>query len=188
MTPHDGGIRPRPPDDLILSWSPEQEELRRFVTDARTRPENYPPLGQNTSEATMPPGVPDFQLSGVLTHIASAHSLFLTGQDKDWVNGDKNMHRGPDGTLTTEAGQPMEQAGYHTWRSENVALGFDTAEQVVRFWMQHDEEWHWGHRNAILFDDWFTPDDIREAGFGYAKGGPWIHYWTLDMGRKTGPF
>lgn len=84
----------------------------------------------------MPPGVPDFQLSGVLTHIASAHSLFLTGQDKDWLKSDKNMHRGPDGTLTTEAGQPMEQAGYHTWRSENVALGFDTAEKAVRSWMQ----------------------------------------------------
>ncbi|WP_406514560.1 CAP domain-containing protein (plasmid) [Streptomyces sp. NBC_00161] len=187
MTPPNGGIHPRPSDDLLLSFSAEQRELRRFVTDARTHPENYPPHG-NSAKAIMPPGVPDFQHSGALTNIASAHSIFLTGVDKDWVNADKNMHRGPDGTLVWEPGQPMDQAGFHTWRTENVAVGFDTAEKVVRFWMQDDEVWEWGHRNAILFDDWFDPGDIREAGFGYARGGPWTHYWTLDMGRKTGPF
>jgi hypothetical protein len=138
----------------------------------------------------MPPGVPDFEFSTALSNIARAHSELLTHQDKDWVNQDQNMHRGPDGTLVweREPEQPMWQAGYHTWRAENVALGFDTAEKVVRYWMQDDAEWHWRHRNNILFDDWYTPDDIREAGFGYWNGGPWTHYWTLDMGRKTGPF
>jgi hypothetical protein len=178
-----------PPDfiDLVFSMSAEEKELRRFVTDARTHPENYPPHG-NSAGATMPPGVPDFKRSEWLTHIARAHSNFLKDQDKDWVVDDLNMHRGPGGVLVWEVGQPIEQAGFHTWRSENVAVGFDTAEKVVRFWMQDDEAWGWGHRNAILFDDWYTPDDIREAGFGYSQGGPWTHYWTLDMGRKTGPF
>ncbi|MFF5157913.1 CAP domain-containing protein [Streptomyces sp. NPDC000348] len=173
--------------DLATSMSAEEKELRRFVTDARTHPENYPPHG-NSAEAVMPPGVPDFALSRSLVLIARAHSEFLSGQDGGWVGEDANMHRGPGGILVWEPGQPIHQAGYHTWRAENVAMGFDTAEKVVRFWMQDDENWHWGHRNAILFDDWYTPDDIREAGFGYWRGGPWTHYWTLDMGRKTGPF
>ncbi|MFE3644331.1 CAP domain-containing protein [Streptomyces sp. NPDC059169] len=165
--------------------SAEERELRHFVTDARTHPENYPPHG-NSEKAVMPPGVPDFKLSRALIGIARAHSEFLAGLDRE--NAEKYKHLGPDGTSVSEPGQPMWQAGYHTWRAENVAFGFDTAEKVVRFWMQDDETWDWDHRNAILFDDWFTPDDIREAGFGYCKGGPWVHYWTLDMGRKTGPF
>ncbi|MEJ8640125.1 CAP domain-containing protein [Streptomyces sp. MS2.AVA.5] len=168
--------------------SAEEKELRRFVTDARTHPEKYPPHGHDIADAVMPPGVPDFKSSGALTGIARAHSESLTHQDKHWVNEDQNLHRGPDRTLVWEPGQPMWQAGYRAWRAENVAVGFDTADKVVRFWMQDDAKWKWSHRNAILFDDWYTPDDIREAGFGYCRGGPWTHYWTLDMGRKTGSF
>lgn len=177
-------IEPIPVDHVM---SAQEQDLQRCVTDARTRPEAYPPHG-NAAGATMPPGVPDFQLAGSLNGTAHDHCEFLMGQDKAWVTEDQNMHRGPTGALVWEVGQPIEQAGFHTWRAENVAVGFETADQVVRFWMQEDEAWGWGHRNAILFDDWYTPDDVREAGFGYTNGGPWTHYWTLDMGRRTGPF
>ncbi|MFF1445032.1 CAP domain-containing protein [Streptomyces sp. NPDC058295] len=198
MTPHHPDIRPRP-DDLIVSWSTQQRDLRHFVTEARTHPENYPPIDYSEPAQPepstwpptfpiMPPGVPDFQLSARLTDTASAHAIFLKSQDKDWANADQNMHRGPDGNLVWDVGQPMWEAGYHAWRSENVAYEYADAEEVVRFWMQHDAPSKWGHRNSILYDDWYASDDIREAGFGYVEGGPWAHYWVLDMGRKEGPF
>jgi hypothetical protein len=44
----------------------------------------------------------------------------------------------------------MDRAGYHTFRGENVATGFPTAAEVLRFWMEDDERWKWGHRNLIL--------------------------------------
>jgi hypothetical protein len=69
MPPRDVDIRPWRWDLMVTTMSAEEMELQRFVTDARTHPENYPPHG-NAAGATMPPGVPDFKLSGSLIQIA----------------------------------------------------------------------------------------------------------------------
>lgn len=104
--------------------------------------------------------------------------MYLKDQPKDWVNSGVNMHRAPSGKLAWESGEPMDQAGYHTWRAENVAVGFPTPQAAVQFWMQDDAPFGWGHRNAIL-----RPETL-EAGLEHYEGGPWGHYWTLDMGTK----
>ncbi|MGW1682907.1 CAP domain-containing protein [Saccharopolyspora sp. NPDC002376] len=148
-----------------------------LINDARQHPEKYPPHG-NSAGAAMTGCARGFNFSSTLTDIASAHCAYLKDQPRDWVNADQNMHRGPSGKLVWEPGEPMEQAGYHAWRAENVAVGFTTAEAAVRFWMQDDEPFGWGHRNAIL------RCETMEASLGYYEGGPWGHYWTLDMGTR----
>ncbi|MGC3002397.1 CAP domain-containing protein [Streptomyces sp. G35A] len=148
-----------------------------LINDARQHPENYPPHG-NSSGAVMSGCGQGFDRSAQLTDIANAHNGFLGNQPRDWVVTGDNMHRGPSGKAVWEAGEPMDQAGYHSWRAEIVAVGFTTAEEALRFWMQDDERFGWGHRNAIL------RCETLEAGLGHQEGGPWGHYWTLDMGTR----
>ena len=156
----------------------EEIELLRLLNDARANPEKYPPNG-NLAGAIMVGCGPPFKSSAkVLTPIALAHNRYLASRPIEWVveKNALNMHRGPNGQLVWAPGEPMDRAGYRTYRSEIVALGFATPGEVVRAWMQDDEAWQWGHRNLIL------NCTIREAGPGYTTGGPANHYWTVDMG------
>jgi len=166
------------PMNFVASvMSPEEKDLFNLVNDARTHPENYPPRG-NTQGAVMSSCPNPFQDAPVLRDIARNHNDFLAGKPINVVNTFPNMHMGPSGKLVWEAGEPMDAAGYHSFRGENVATGFGTAAEVVRFWMQDDEGSAWGHRNLIL------KCTAHEAGVGHRQGGPGGHYWTLDMATK----
>ncbi|MFI0741769.1 CAP domain-containing protein [Streptomyces sp. NPDC021100] len=160
-----------------LSAPEEEKQLLGLVNDARVHPEKYPPQGDATG-AVMDACRYRFQTSRALVLDARAHCEFLKDQPVDWVNADLNMHRGPDGKPTWDPGEPMDQDGYKSWRAENVAVGFATPEEVVRFWMQDDQTWAWKHRNAIL------RSLTVEAGVGHYQGGPGNHYWTLDMATQ----
>lgn len=159
--------------------SAEEKQLFDLINDARAHPEKYPPHG-NAQGAAMNSCPNLFKYSSQLRSIARAHNNFLKDQPIDWVNTYPNMHRGayPNGKLVAEAGEPMDRAGYHSWRGENVATGFPTPADVIRFWMQDDELSKWGHRNLILNCAY------QEAGVGHYQGGPGNHYWTLDVGTK----
>ncbi|MFB7329831.1 CAP domain-containing protein [Streptomyces sp. NPDC056190] len=167
---------------FLMSAPADEKHLWHFVMDARRNPEKYPPLGTDTAGAAMG-GCIDFRFSRSLTLAARAHNDFLKDQPGDWVNEYPNMHRSSiDLTvpLTTDNGGVLEtEYGYDLWRSENVATGQATAEDAVRFWMQDDARFHWGHRNAIL------RSDTDAAGVGHFAGGPLGHYWTLDVGTRT---
>ncbi|MFE4420860.1 CAP domain-containing protein [Streptomyces sp. NPDC056817] len=179
-----------------MSPSNMETALFQLVNRARTHPWEYPPHGDPTGASGVDPGLGHnpivnaferchaFGFSQQLSDTARDHSVYMQGQSKDFVSTGDNMHRGPDGKLVWDSGEPMDQAGYHRWRSENVALGFETPEEVVIFWMQDDAPYGWRHRNAILARRFLVGDDVREAGIGYYEGGPWRHYWTLDMGKK----
>ncbi|WP_425348967.1 SafA/ExsA family spore coat assembly protein [Halalkalibacter urbisdiaboli] len=56
--------------------------------------------------------------------------------------------------------------------AENIAMGQQTPEQVIRDWMNSE-----GHRRNIL------SQDITEIGVGYAQGGNGRHYWTQMFRR-----
>jgi hypothetical protein len=169
-------VEPRPRDDLDV-MRPDQLVLFDLINEARAHPENYPPNG-NSSGASLSACPSPLRYSQQLSDIASHHNNFLASRDINWVNADDHMHRGPDGKLTSEVGQPMDRAGYHTSRGENVATGFPTAAEVLHFWMQDDERWKWGHRNLIL------NCSAQEAAIAHLQGGPGRHYWTLDLGTK----
>jgi uncharacterized protein YkwD len=70
-------------------------------------------------------------------------------------------------------------AGYtsYCWGScfvgETLGGGFPTAAGVVAAWMDSS-----GHRALLLHDQ------MREIGAGYASGGYWGHYWSVDFGSQ----
>ncbi|MCM2387457.1 CAP domain-containing protein [Streptomyces albipurpureus] len=155
--------------------SVEATELFRLINDARAHPNRYPPNGDATlAKMTACPHV--FQPSKWLNGTAQAHNSFLASQPIDWVNTYPNMHKNPDGALVGDAGEAIDMAGYHSSRAEIVATGFPTAADAVRFWMQDDAPFQWGHRNRIL------DCGLAQAGVAHLQGGPGSHYWTVDMG------
>jgi hypothetical protein len=154
-----------------------QAELLQLLNDARTHPGNYLAHG-TTQGATMAACATPFQDSPSLSGTAGQHNAYLASQPIDWVNTYPNMHRRPDGKLAWDAGGPIDQAGYHSYRAQIVATGFSTATDAVRFWMQDDAPSGWGHRNLIL------NCTIREAGAAHFQGGPGSHYWTVNMGTR----
>ena len=151
--------------------------LMDLVNDARLNPEKYPPNG-NTAGATMT-GCPNpLQESGALAGAAQTHNSYLSQQPNAWLRTYPNMHKNADGKLSGDAGGIIEMAGYRSGRWEIVAAGFPTAAAAVQFWMQNDETSQWGHRNIIL------NCGIREAGAAHLAGGPFGHYWTVDLGNS----
>ncbi|MGI5125548.1 CAP domain-containing protein [Pseudonocardia sp. CA-107938] len=156
----------RAPDPLLVA-----------VNDARLHPEKYPPHG-DTSGATMAACPAPFARSSALGRVALEHTKYLAGQPIDVVNTFPNMHKDPNGSLAWEDGGHIAAAGYNAGRGEIVATGFPTAEAAVRFWMQDDAPFNWGHRNLIL------NCSLAEAGAGHVAGGSGGHYWTVDMGTR----
>jgi hypothetical protein len=153
-------------------------EIEALVNDARTHPELYPPHGDTTGAAMAPCAGP-FLSSQALADTASSHNDFLASQPVEWVMTRPHMHAStPDGMqMSTDAGAPIDQAGFHSLRAQIVAMGYPTAAAVVQAWMQDDGPLAWGHRNIIL------NCALSQAGAAYLQGGPGGHYWTVNMGN-----
>lgn len=158
--------------------------LLAAVNDARVNPGKYPPhpkdpnTGQSwdTSGASTKACPSGFADSGALDNTASTHNGFIATMDKTTVNKYPNMHKTASGGLATDQGGPITQAGYRT-TGEIVADGFTSEAAAVQFWMQDDGGANnWGHRALIL------NCGLTDAGAAHFAGGPWGHYWTVDMG------
>lgn len=153
-------------------------EMEALVNDARIHPELYPPRGDPTGAAMAPCDGP-FLSSQALADTAASHNDFLAGQPVEWVMTRPHMHAStPDGMqMSTDAGAPIDQAGFHSLRAQIVAMGYPTAAAVVQAWMQDDGPLAWGHRNIIL------NCALSQAGAAYLQGGPGGHYWTVNLGN-----
>jgi hypothetical protein len=154
-------------------------EIEALVNDARTHPELYPPRGDPTGAAMAACDGP-FLSSQALADTAASHNDFLASQPVEWVMTRPHMHAStPDGMqMSTDAGAPIDQAGFHSLRAQIVAMGYPTAAAVVAAWMQDDGgPLAWGHRNIIL------NCALSQAGAAYLQGGPGGHYWTVNMGN-----
>jgi len=81
-------------------------------------------------------------------------------------------------TRLQRPGDPVTRLPELGATGEIVADGFPTEAAAVQFWMQDDAPSNWDHRNLIL------NCDLMEAGAAHLTGGPWGHYWTVDMGTR----
>ena len=119
-----------------------------------------------------------------------ALAVAAQGHSADMAARNYVAHRNPEGQ---SVGARIDAAGYAGWvyAGENIGAGFATPEQIVAAWMASE-----GHRRNILDGDFY------EAGVGYFHepddeygvvlwsgdvGGPYFHYWTLDLARRRRP-
>lgn len=124
------------------------------------------------------------------TQLAAAAELHSTNM------GTRNFFSHCDPDLMTMPGQRVTAAGYiGNAVGENAAAGQTTPQNVMAAWMGST-----GHRNNILSTNY------RELGVGHfldaadianvrmdldsncvheSTGGPFVHYWTQDFGRRN---
>jgi hypothetical protein len=172
------GDQPAQADSTTATARPSpSRQFLKMINEARAHPELYPPHG-NTAGAAMTACSNGLTYSSALHSTAADHNDYLASQTREWIGVDSNAHRGPNGKLVWEAGEPMDQAGYHSYRAEIVAWGQETRGDALRAWMQDDEASNWGHRNLIL------NCSVQDAGPAIHNGGSWGHYYTVDMGNR----
>lgn len=112
------------------------------------------------------------------------------GHARDMAARNYIAHRNPEGQ---SVGARIDAEGYKGWvyAGENIGAGHTTPEQIVTAWWNST-----GHRRNML------DGDFIEAGVGYCyqaddaagvvlwngvSGGPYYHYWVLDLARRKAP-
>lgn len=98
-------------------------------------------------------------LDSRLTSAAAAHST-------DMANRSYFDHTTPDGVTFA---QRITRAGYPSPGAENIAMGYQSAEQVMDGWMKSA-----GHKANIL------NCSVKKMGVAVDTNG---YYWTQDFGR-----
>lgn len=88
---------------------------------------------------------------------------------EDMAARDYFSHTSPDGD---SPGDRAAAAGYDAWAGENIAMGYESAEDVVEGWMNSE-----GHRKNIL------NCDFRTIGVGLADSARG-KYWTQSFGYE----
>jgi uncharacterized protein YkwD len=91
------------------------------------------------------------------------------GHSADMARHNEMSHEGSDGSSPWDR---AERAGYDAALSENVAVGYGTAEAVMDGWMNSP-----GHRDNIL------NCEARATGVGLAHSANGTPYWTQMFGR-----
>ena len=119
-------------------------------------------MNQERTKAGLRPLKP----SRLLDDLARAHSREMSG-------GNFLSHTNAAGWGPKER---LEKAGF-AWRAygENIGCGQDTAEKILRMWMDSSV-----HRENVL-DPAYT-----EVGVGLARGGECRIYWTALFARPRG--
>ena len=106
-------------------------------------------------------GCPPVTSDRTLRSVATAHS-------EDMAERDYFSHTSPDGDGPEDR---AAAAGYDGYSGENIALGYNSAEAVVKGWMESS-----GHRENIL------NCSSTEVGVGVADSSRGL-YWTQMFGR-----
>lgn len=107
-------------------------------------------------------GCPELRVDRRLEVAARGHS-------EDMAERDYFDHTSPEGD---GPGDRAEEANYRWWSSENIAMGYPTAEAVVAGWMDSS-----GHRANIL-----NCESVA-TGVGVADSSRGL-YWTQMFGRR----
>ncbi len=107
-------------------------------------------------------GCPSVSADGPLTGLARAHSADM--RDRNFFAHDNPSGQGPEDRALA--------AGIGNLGAENIAVGWTTAEAVMRALMDSPT-----HRAIIL------KCSLRTLGVGVAYGGSYGIYWTQDFGN-----
>ncbi|WP_248964976.1 CAP domain-containing protein [Sphaerisporangium perillae] len=135
--------------------------------DQAAPPDDAPPAGRLeaaavrlTNQERVQRGCAPLRVDPRLTQSARAHS-------RDMAAKDYFGHKSPSGLTPWDR---MARAGYSNSAAENIARGYQSAEETVRGWMANS-----GHRRNIL------NCQIKTVGVGvaYGSGDTW---WTQDFG------
>lgn len=145
-------VEPDPPDDgPSTSGGGNGSPTSKLANEVITR----------TNAERQKAGCPPVTNDKTLRSVALAHS-------EDMAERNYFSHTSPEGE---GPGDRASAAGYDAYSGENIALGYGTAEAVVKAWMKSS-----GHRENIL------NCTSTEVGVGVADS-PRGLYWTQMFGR-----
>lgn len=109
-------------------------------------------------------GLPPLKINPILMQVAQAHTQNMV---------ERGFFDHIDPATRMDACGRIASAGYALQAcAENLAAGYSTAEGVFQAWMNSPS-----HRANLL-----SPN-FTEIGIGYARGGQYHHYWTVDLAR-----
>lgn len=134
------------------------EDAKRLTGDAALEAEVIDLVNAERRRARCPA----VHLDEGLRSAARAHSA-------DMAAHNEMSHEGSDGSSPWDRAR---RAGYDAALSENVAMGYATAEAVMDGWMNSP-----GHRENIL------NCEARATGVGLARSANGTPYWTQMFGR-----
>lgn len=122
------------------------------------------------NQARLEEGLPPLGWSKLLSQAAQAHA-------EDMATHTLTGSEGSDGSTHQ---QRIREVGYQAWHdgllvNEFVWLGLGSAENAMRWVLNHPEEW-----------ETFTSDDYREVGIGYATDEGGVNYFVVDFGSRPG--
>lgn len=100
----------------------------------------------------------------------------------EWMSADmgENRYFSHTDSLGRTPWERMADFGYdyNTWKGENIAAGFTTAQSVFTAWKNSD-----GHNANMLNANYKVMGIARE----YTAGSPYGYYWTNDFGGYAPP-
>jgi subtilisin family serine protease len=111
------------------------------------------------NDARQAAGLPTLLTSEALTAAANEHAA-------DLLASGAFQHQGSDGSWPT--GRAARHSYPVTYLSENLAVGYVTAQATVDAWLADDGS------QANLLDPHFT-----HVGLAFAHNGPWHNYWVV---------
>ncbi|MGH3730749.1 MAG: CAP domain-containing protein [Micromonosporaceae bacterium] len=164
------------------SGLPTDERSGRVSRDQRPKPSSGSPTRDSPTSARQPKGDAALEAAVIdllnverdkagcgavryeeqLRTAARAHSA-------DMARREKLSHEGSDGSSPWDR---AKRAGYTQAKSENIAMGYETAREVVDAWMKSE-----GHRENMLDCDAYA------VGVGLARADDGTPYWTQMFGR-----
>lgn len=126
-------------------------------------------IGCLINQARQNAGLAPFKLNPILNGVAEAHSIYMRDHScfSHQCPGELSVP-----TRACAAGYGP-YCGGACYIGETIAGGFPTAAGVVTAWLGSPS-----HREILLHGQ------LREIGVGYASGGYWGYYWTVDYGSQ----
>lgn len=141
------------------TYDPEELQFLQLISEYRTNNGAGPLLLSDELTASSDHHSQDMAKYGFFAHDTAASSYYPVGSEP-W---DRMAAEGYD---------------YNTYRGENLAVGYETAEQAFEAWRNSP------HHNEAMLDPNYNVIGIARV---YREGSEWGWYWTTDFGAVVDP-